>query len=207
MGKGENTDEETKNDRTAGLAAGAGRNHRGDLRHTGHDAQGALDEQTFAGDAAAATGVEVQFGSDVWAKLGWRHQYTFGSPQTQTTKFQREKYTGEEQESAAAELSMLADSTAIDHPIFPELRQLTERQAARELTESDGKTLALIEEFFTADGVQTLLSLDDRLPKASDANKVTPEPSIDLKMNESAALLSTVRNRCRREGQSWHRLI
>ena len=79
---------------------------------------------------------------------------------------------------------MLADSTAIDHPIFPELRQLTERQAARELTESDGKTLALIEEFFTADGMQTLLSLDDRLPKASDANKVTPEPSIDLKMNE-----------------------
>lgn len=79
---------------------------------------------------------------------------------------------------------MLADSTAIDHPIFPELRQLTERQAARELTESDGKTLALIEEFFTADGMQTLLSLDDRLPKASDANKVTPEPSINLKMNE-----------------------
>ena len=38
MGKGENTDEETKNDRTAGLAAGTGRNHRGALRHTGHDA-------------------------------------------------------------------------------------------------------------------------------------------------------------------------
>lgn len=152
------------------------------IQDTMHKAR--VDEQTFAGDAAAATGVEVQFGSEVWAKLGWRHQYTFGSPQTQTTKFQREKYTGEEQESAAAELSMLADSTAIDHPIFPELRQLTERQAARELTESDGKTLALIEEFFTADGMQTLLSLDDRLPKASDANKVTPEPSIDLKMNE-----------------------
>ena len=138
------------------------------IQDTMHKAR--VDEQTFAGDAAAATGVEVQFGSEVWAKLGWRHQYTFGSPQTQTTKFQREKYTGEEQESAAAELSMLADSTAIDHPIFPELRQLTERQAARELTESDGKTLALIEEFFTADGMQTLLSLDDRLPKASDAN-------------------------------------
>ena len=38
MEKGENTDEETKNDRTAGLAAGTGLNRGSALRHTGHDA-------------------------------------------------------------------------------------------------------------------------------------------------------------------------
>lgn len=38
------------------------------IQDTMHKAR--VDEQTFAGDAAAATGVEVQFGSDVWAKLG-----------------------------------------------------------------------------------------------------------------------------------------
>ncbi len=92
----------TKNDRTAGLAAALVETTRSDLRHTGHDAQGAWMSKHLR-DAAAATGVGVQFGSEVWAKLGWRLSIPLAACRCRRRSSKEEIY-GEEQESAAAEL-------------------------------------------------------------------------------------------------------
>ncbi len=142
----------------------------------GKTANAQVYEETLIGDASAAAGTEIRFGGGIPTKLGWLHQYTFGSADAQATTFSRE--TEEDRTTYSQDLYLSVDSCAIKGEILPLLQELAAENADDALrTESTVQKAALAAEFFTADAVQKMQDLHDRLP----ADETTAET---IKMNE-----------------------
>ncbi len=142
----------------------------------GKMANARVSEKTLIGDASAAAGTEIRFGGGIPTKLGWLHQYTFGSADAQATTFSRE--TEEDRTTYSQDLYLSVDSCAIKGEMLPLLQELAAENADDALrTESTVQKAALAAEFFTADAMQKMQDLHDRLP----ADETTAET---IKMNE-----------------------
>ncbi len=115
-------------------------------------------------------------GGGIPTKLGWLHQYTFGSADAQSTTFSRE--TEEDRTTYSQNLYLSVDHSAINGEMLPLLQELAAENADDALrTESTVQKAVLAAEFFTADAVQKMQDLHDRLP----ADETTAET---IKMNE-----------------------
>ncbi len=92
-------------------------------------------------------------GGGIPTKLGWLHQYTFGSADAQSTTFSRE--TEEDRTTYSQNLYLSVDHSAINGERLPLLQELAAENADDALrTESTVQKAVLAAEFFTADAVQ-----------------------------------------------------
>ena len=146
-------------------------------------------ENTIIGDASAAAGITIRFGSGIGEKLSWLQSYTFGDAAAQTIKYKKLKYNDvqfeAEPETYVPDLTLTAAENAIDYDTIGRMQELAEKAAAGKLNAYDEETLALTKEFFTADAQQKLQELEKRLPKAGAADLAAGEgAAVNIKMNE-----------------------
>ncbi len=151
------------------------------------DAQ--VRENTITGDASAAAGITIRFGSGIGEKLSWLQSYTFGDAAVQTVTYKKLKYNDvqfeAEPETYVPDLTLTAAENAVDYDTIGRMQELAEKAAAGKLNAYDEETLALTKEFFTADAQQKLQELEKRLPKAGSTSLAAgEEAAITIKMNE-----------------------
>lgn len=102
----------------------------------GKMANARVSEKTLIGDASAAAGTEIRFGGGIPTKLGWLHQYTFGSADVQSTTFSRE--TEEDRTTYSQDLYLSVDSCAIKGETLPLLQELAAENADVAVYNADG---------------------------------------------------------------------